>query len=61
MGVREAVVILVAGIAAQVAAAPQDDITLTTSGYSGVTVAISDQLDENKCVEYINRIKVRIG
>ena len=61
MGVRAAVVrvvvVVLVVMAARVDAAPQDDITLTT-GYQGVTVAISDQLDSNQCDQYIDSIKV---
>lgn len=60
MGVREAVGALVVVVAAHVAAAPQDGITLTTNGYSGVTVAIDAQLDQTKCALYISSIKTMV-
>ncbi|XP_063886379.1 calcium-activated chloride channel regulator 1-like [Scylla paramamosain] len=60
MGVRAAVMVVVSVVMATgVAAAPQDGITLTT-GYQGVTVAISDQLDQNQCAQYIDSIKAMI-
>ena len=52
-------VVLVVGVVGGVASTPQDDIILDATGYKGVTVAISDQLDKNKCKEYVNGIKVR--
>lgn len=60
MGVRAAVVVvvLVLGVVVtRVVAAPQDDITLSTGGYTGVVVAMSDQLDPNKCTEYVDNTK----
>lgn len=64
MGVRAAVVVVVmvlGVVGTRVLAAPQDDITLGTGGYTGVVVAMSDQLDPNKCTEYVSNTKVRVN